>query len=56
MAIRIMTGSRNKDSCINSFKKFGVLSFKSHILSNLLFVVKNRDHFKTNYDSDNIPT
>jgi len=57
IAIRIMIQSRNKDSCRNLFKKLGVLSFKSqYIFSILLFVVKNTYHFKTNYDSDNIPT
>ena len=51
-----MTISRTKDFCINSFKKFGILPFKTqYILALLLFVVK-RDLFKTNYDSDNITT
>lgn len=51
-----MKESRNKDSCRNSFKKLGVLSFKSQYIYFFLFVVKNKDHFKTNYDNNNIPT
>jgi hypothetical protein len=56
-AIRIITGSRNKESCRNPMKQLAALPLKSqYIFSILLFVVKNRDKFATKYDSHNIPT
>ena len=49
--VRIITNSDNKDSCHNLFKKLCVLPLQSqYILSLLMFVVKNKDLFKTNSD------
>jgi hypothetical protein len=56
-AIRIITGSSNRDSCRNLFKQLRVLPLTpQYVLSILLFVVKNKDHFITNYDSHGIST
>jgi hypothetical protein len=45
------------DACRNQIKQLVILPFISqYIFSVLLFVVKNRAHFTTNYDSHNIPT
>ena len=49
--VRIITNSGNKDSCCNLFKKLGILPLQSqYIFSLLMFVVKNKDHFKMNLD------
>ena len=49
--IRIITNSDNKDSCRDLFKKLNILPLQSqYIFSLLMFVVKNRDFFKTNSD------
>jgi hypothetical protein len=46
---RIITNSDNKDSCQNLFKKLCILPHQSqYILALLMFVVKNKDIFKTN--------
>ena len=43
--------SGNKDSCRGLFKKLHILPLQSqHIFSLLMFVVKNKDFFKTNSD------
>jgi len=56
-AIRITTGSRNKDSCRTLFKQLGVVPLKSqYIFSSSFISLKNMDHFTTNYDIHNIPT
>ena len=47
--IRIITNSGNKDSCRNVFTKLNILPLQSqYIFSLLMFVVKNKDIFKTN--------
>ena len=49
--IRIITNSTNRDSCRDLFKKLGILPLQSqYIFSLLIFVVKNKDLFKTNSD------
>jgi hypothetical protein len=51
-SISIIIGHRNKDSCRNLFNRWESYHLNHSIfLSILLFVVKNRDHFTTNYDS-----
>jgi hypothetical protein len=55
--VRIMTGHGNKTSCRDLFKKWEILPLKSqYMFSILLFVVKNKKHFITNYDSHNVKT
>jgi hypothetical protein len=55
--IRIITGRRSRDSCRNLFKQLGVLPLKSqYILSILLFVVKNKVYFITNYERHGVST
>ena len=47
--IRIITNSKNKASCRELFKKLHVLPLQSqYIFSLLMFVVKNKNFFKTN--------
>jgi hypothetical protein len=47
--IRIMTGMRNRDSCREKFKKLKILPLQSqYLLSLLLFVAENTDHFRLN--------
>jgi hypothetical protein len=47
--IRIMTGSRSRDSCRKLFDKFNILPLPSlYIFSILRFVMKNRELFTTN--------
>jgi hypothetical protein len=49
--VTIITNSDNRDSCRELFKKLGILPLQSqYILSLLMFVVKNKDSFKTNSD------
>jgi len=49
--IRIIKNSDNKDSCRDLFKKLYILPLQSqYIFSLLMFVVKNKDFFKTNSD------
>jgi len=49
--IRIITNSGDKDSCGDLFKKLHILPLQSqYIFSLLMFVVKNKDFFKTNSD------
>jgi hypothetical protein len=55
--VRIMTGQGNRTSCRDLFKKLEILPLKSqYIFSILLFVVKNKKHFITNYDNHNVET
>jgi hypothetical protein len=55
--VRIMTGHGNRTSCKDLFKKLEILPLRSlYIFSILLFVIKNKKHFITNYDSHNIET
>ena len=50
--IRIITGSRPRDSCRQLFKKLGILTLISqHILSLLLFIVTNKALFQVNSGS-----
>ena len=54
---RIMTKSRNRDSCRQLFKRLEILPLKSHyIFSVLLFVVKIKDLYTTNQEIHNIST
>jgi hypothetical protein len=56
-AVRIMTGHGNRTSCRDLFKQLGILPLKSqYIFSVMLFVLKNRSHFITNYDRHNVQT
>ena len=49
--IRIMVGIRNRDSCREYFKSLKILPLQSqYLLSLLLFVAKNVDHFRVNSD------
>jgi len=49
--LRIIINSDNRDSCRELFKKLGILPLQSqYIFSFLMFVVKNKDCFKTNSD------
>jgi len=48
---RIVMNSCNKDSCRDLFKKLYILPLQSqYIFSLLIFVVKNKDLFRTNLD------
>jgi hypothetical protein len=47
--IRIMTGSRSRESCRKWFKHYNILTLPSlYILSILRFVIKNKETFITN--------
>ena len=49
--IRVITNLRNRDPCCTLFKKLNILPLKSqYIFSLLLFVVRNRDLYKSNSD------
>jgi hypothetical protein len=55
--VRIMTDQGNRTSCRELFKKLEISPLKSqYIFSILLFVVKNKKHFVTNYDNHNVET
>jgi hypothetical protein len=52
-----MTGSGRLDSCRGLFKKLHILPLQSqYIFSILLFVVKNRNYFRSNTDIHDIYT
>ena len=56
-AIRIIAGIRSRDSCREHFRMLKILPFQSqYILSLLLFVVDNRDHFSVNSERHHINT
>jgi hypothetical protein len=56
-AIRIITGSKNRDSCRDLFKNLKILPLHSqYILSLLLFVVGNKSMYNLNSDFHNINT
>jgi hypothetical protein len=56
-AIRIITGSRNRDSCRDLFKNLKILPFHSqYTLSFLLFAVGNKSTYNLNSDIHNINT
>jgi hypothetical protein len=56
-AIRIITGSRQRDSCRELFKKLKILPLHSqYIFSLLLFIVNNRNIFHANSDIHDINT
>jgi hypothetical protein len=47
--VRIMVGVRNSDSCREYFKRLKILPIQSqYLLSLLIFVAENVDHFKLN--------
>jgi hypothetical protein len=53
--IRIIIGSKNRDSCRDLFKNLKILPFHSqYILSLLLFVVDNKSMYNLNSDTRNI--
>jgi hypothetical protein len=55
--VRIMTGSRTKDSCRKLFTKLEILPLPSlYIFSLLRFVIKNKDLFITNEETHNYGT
>jgi hypothetical protein len=55
--IRVMMNVGNRASCRELFKKLNILPLHSqYILSLLLFVVKNIDEFKHNFDIHSINT
>jgi len=48
--VRIMVGVRNRDSCREYFKRLEILPLQSeYLLSLLLFVAENVDHFRLNW-------
>ena len=56
-AIRIIAGIRNRDSCREHFKMLEILPLQSqYILSLLLFVVDNMEHFRVNSEIHHINT
>jgi hypothetical protein len=55
--IRIMAGTKRRDSCRQLFKKFNILPLASTFLLSLSsFVVDNMEKFQTNSDIHNIIT
>ena len=55
--IRIITGIRNRESCREHFKTLKILPLQSqYILSLLLSVIDNVDHFKRNFEVHHINT
>jgi len=55
--IRIVTGSRSKDSCRKLFTSLEILSLPSlYIFSLLRFVIKNKKLFTTNNETNNYGT
>ena len=49
--IRIMMGIRNRDSCREHFKRLEILPIQSqYLLSLLLFVADNEEHFRWNFE------
>ena len=55
--IRIITNSRARDSCRELFKKFEILPlYSQYIFSVLIFMIKNKDLFSTNYQIHNVHT
>jgi hypothetical protein len=55
--IRIVTNSRARDSCRDLFKKLEILPlYSQYIFSLLIFVIKNKHLFSTNYDIHNVRT
>jgi len=56
-AVRIIAGLRSRDSCREHFRMLKILPLQSqYILSLLLFVVDNRDHFRVNSEIHHINT
>jgi hypothetical protein len=56
-AIRIITGSKNRDSCRDLFKNLKTLPFYSqYIFSLLIFVIENESMYNLNSDIYNINT
>jgi hypothetical protein len=52
-----MIDQGNRTSCRELYKKLEIFLLKSqYIFSILLFVVKNKKHFITNYDNHNVET
>jgi hypothetical protein len=55
--VHLMTGHGNRSSCRDLFRQLEILPLKSHyIFSILIFVLKNRNLFITNYDKYNVQT
>jgi hypothetical protein len=55
--VHIMTDQGNRTSCREFLKKLEILPLKSqYIFPLLIFVVKNKKHFITNYDNHNVET
>jgi hypothetical protein len=49
--IRIITGSKNKDSCCDLFRKLDILTLQSECICSLLyFIIMSRDQYKLNSD------
>jgi hypothetical protein len=56
-ALRLMTGHGNRTSCRKLFKQLKYFTIETHyIFSILLFVIKNRNLFTTNFANHNIQT
>jgi hypothetical protein len=56
-AIRIIMGSRSRDSCRNLFKKLKILPFISqYIISLFLFINNNKNYLITNSENHSIYT
>jgi len=55
--IRFITGIRNRESCREHFRTLKILPLQSqYILSLLIFVIDNKDHFKRNFEVHHINT
>ena len=55
--IRIIIGIRNRESCREHFRTLKILPLQSqYILSLLLFMIDNKDHFKRNFEVHHINT
>jgi hypothetical protein len=53
---RIVTNSRNRDSCRELFKELNILPFYSQYIFSLFFVIDNMSLFKLNSDLHNFNT
>ena len=55
--IRVITNSWSRDSCWELFKKLNILTLQSqYIFSVWLFVIKNRDLYKSSFEIHDVNT
>lgn len=53
--VRIITGSKNRGSCHDLFRRLNILTVHSqHIFLLLCFIIMNRDQYMLNYDNHGI--